>query len=123
MSETSTEPQSWLSISAAARRLDILVNTLRRWADNGQIACAITPGGHRRFSSDDIAEFIEKRRRLRRPFDVEQSWAEAALTVTRQSLAEHKVTPTGNRTDPLGIHLSPAAQDKSLVEYCLPYDC
>lgn len=90
MSETSTEPQNWLSIGQAARRLDVHVNTLRRWADNGQISCAITPGGHRRFSSDDIAQFIKKRRRVRRPFDVEQTWAEAALTVARQSLAEHK---------------------------------
>lgn len=90
MSEAITEPQRWLSIGEAAALLSVHVTTLRRWADDGQIPCTITPGGHRRFSSRDITQFIEQQRLVARKGDIEQTWAEAALTVTRQSLAEHK---------------------------------
>jgi len=90
VSETSSETQRWLSISEAARLLSVHVNTLRRWADNDQITCTFTAGGHRRFSTQDIAEFIERQRLLRPPSEIEQNWAETALTATRQSLAEHK---------------------------------
>jgi excisionase family DNA binding protein len=39
----------YLGLGEAARLLGITPQTLRRWADRGQIASYTTPGGHRRF--------------------------------------------------------------------------
>ena len=39
----------WLSLGPAARLLGVDPDTLRRWADAGQIDVFTTPGGHRRF--------------------------------------------------------------------------
>ena len=44
----------WLSLGAASRILGINQATLRSWADQGRIRAYRTPGGHRRFSSEDI---------------------------------------------------------------------
>lgn len=38
-----------LSISQAARRLEVSVDTLRRWADRGLIETVRLPSGHRRY--------------------------------------------------------------------------
>jgi excisionase family DNA binding protein len=34
-------------------------STIKRWADAGKLRCYKTPGGHRKFSSDSVKEFIE----------------------------------------------------------------
>src|SRR2546423_1918235 len=46
---------SWLSLDQAAKRLSVHPATLREWADKGQIRTFRTPGGHRRFSEEDVA--------------------------------------------------------------------
>jgi excisionase family DNA binding protein len=46
---------SWLSLNEASRRLSVHPATLRDWADRGRIRTFRTPGGHRRFSGDDVA--------------------------------------------------------------------
>ena len=46
---------TWLSLEAAAKRLSVHPATLREWADKGQIRTFRTPGGHRRFSEEDVA--------------------------------------------------------------------
>jgi excisionase family DNA binding protein len=45
---------SWLSLDAAAKRLQVHPATLREWADKGRIRTFRTPGGHRRFSEADV---------------------------------------------------------------------
>lgn len=45
---------SWLSITEASKRLNIHPATLRDWSDRGKIRTFRTPGGHRRFSGDDV---------------------------------------------------------------------
>jgi excisionase family DNA binding protein len=90
VSETSNETQEWLSIGEAAQRLGVHIATLRRWADNGEIAYTLTPGGHRRFSKADLVEFSERQRRLSRPSGLEQNLVETAITKTRSQLAEHQ---------------------------------
>jgi excisionase family DNA binding protein len=87
MSDDSQPLESWLTISEAARRLNVHASTLRRWADEGEIPYMATPGGHRRFSSGDIVAFAEQRRLQRRSGDMERTWANTALSVTRESLA------------------------------------
>ena len=44
----------WLSLDAAAKRLNVHPATLREWADKGRIRVYRTPGGHRRFSEADV---------------------------------------------------------------------
>jgi excisionase family DNA binding protein len=45
---------SWLSLNEAAKRLNVHPATLREWADRGRIRTFRTPGGHRRFSGEDV---------------------------------------------------------------------
>ena len=46
--------RSELSIGPAAKHLDVSVDTLRRYEDEGLIAPARTSGGHRRYRLDDL---------------------------------------------------------------------
>jgi excisionase family DNA binding protein len=48
----------WLTLSQAAEILGVHATTLRRWADEGQIRCLRTPGGHRRFREQDLRAFV-----------------------------------------------------------------
>jgi excisionase family DNA binding protein len=48
----------WLTLSRAAEILGVHATTLRRWADEGQIRCLRTPGGHRRFLEQDIQAYV-----------------------------------------------------------------
>ena len=56
----------WLSLGQASRLLGITPATLRRWADQGQVAAFVTPGGHRRFPTA-VIEGLVPRARTRRP--------------------------------------------------------
>ncbi len=85
-----TGAEQWLSLSQAAEMLNIHPTTLRRWADDGEIAVMLTPGGHRRFAISDIEQFAEDRHGIRRPAGIEQVWAEKALTVTRKEIVAHQ---------------------------------
>jgi excisionase family DNA binding protein len=87
------ETEQWLTLSKAAKYLNVHPTTLRRWADNGDILFMLTPGGHRRFSSTDIQDFANGRRQLRRTQGVEEMWAERALVETRQQIAAKQDRP------------------------------
>lgn len=50
----SARDAAWLSLDQAAKRLNVHPATLRDWADKGRIRAYRTPGGHRRFSENDI---------------------------------------------------------------------
>ena len=56
----------WLSLGEASRLLGITPATLRRWADQGQVAAFVTPGGHRRFPKAVFEELVPHAR-TRRP--------------------------------------------------------
>src|SRR6202035_5121343 len=56
----------WLSLGEASRLLGITPGTLRRWADGGDVAAFVTPGGHRRFPRSAI-EALVPHARSRRP--------------------------------------------------------
>ncbi len=53
MKSTHAEAQV-LRLSEAAALLSVHPDTLRRWADAGQVPCTRTPGGERRFLRTDI---------------------------------------------------------------------
>ena len=55
----------WLSLGEASRLLGITPGTLRRWADHGDVAAFVTPGGHRRFPRSAIESLVPRPRRRR----------------------------------------------------------
>jgi excisionase family DNA binding protein len=44
--------------SQAANYLGVSLATVRRWTDAGHISCYRTPGGQRRFSRDQLDNFV-----------------------------------------------------------------
>jgi excisionase family DNA binding protein len=82
------ETEQWLSLSQAAHELGVHITTLRRWANNGDIPCLLTPGGHRRFAARDVTQFAQQRRSLN-PNELSAAWASNALIHTRQEIGEH----------------------------------
>ena len=85
-----SQQSEWLSLKQAAERLGVHTTTLRRWADNNEIRVMLTPGGHRRFTLEDVDHFAEQRRRLRVTTGLEKMWADQALTQTRAEIASHQ---------------------------------
>jgi excisionase family DNA binding protein len=49
--------------SQAARYLGVSLATVRRWTDAGHISCFRTPGGQRRFSRDQLDDFVSSMQR------------------------------------------------------------
>jgi excisionase family DNA binding protein len=60
------EGKRWLTLGQASRTLGVTPNTLRRWADRGEISSFTTPGGHRRFLST-VVQALVPAARARRP--------------------------------------------------------
>ena len=58
--------QGWLTLGQASRTLGVTANTLRRWADRGEISSFTTPGGHRRFLASAVQALVPAGR-ARRP--------------------------------------------------------
>ena len=44
----------WITLGQACKLLGVNESTLRRWADAGHVRSFRTPGGHRRFSEEDL---------------------------------------------------------------------
>ncbi len=49
-------PRMYLNVQMAARTLGVSPHTVRRWTTSGFLPCSRTPGGHRRFQQEDVAE-------------------------------------------------------------------
>ena len=45
----------------ASELICVSKSTLRRWEKNGKITCYKTPGGHRRYDSDELIKLIIKK--------------------------------------------------------------
>ena len=57
----SDAPSRWLTLKDASAFLGVHYTTVRNWADRGEIRVFRTPGGHRRFSVEDLRAFLEER--------------------------------------------------------------
>lgn len=90
MRQLSSNGVEWLSLSKAAKRLNVHPTTLRRWADEGQIPFMLTPGGHRRFAASDVAQLAARQQAHRRLGPVERLWAGQALEKTREEIASRQ---------------------------------
>ena len=60
------EGKRWLTLGQASQTLGVTPNTLRRWADRGEISSFTTPGGHRRFLVSAVQALVPAAR-ARRP--------------------------------------------------------
>jgi len=49
-----------LSTADVARLFDVTETTVKRWADEGELKCQKTPGGHRKFQVRNVVEFAER---------------------------------------------------------------
>lgn len=58
LSTTKTAPLG-LSTSQAAHALGVSLGTIRRWSDMGYLESYRTPGGQRRFSNEQIEQFLK----------------------------------------------------------------
>jgi excisionase family DNA binding protein len=77
----------WLSLGQASRLLGITPATLRRWADQGEVATFVTPGGHRRFPRS-VIEGMVPHVRSRRP-----SLAGLGASPERMAMAYRRARP------------------------------
>lgn len=55
--------EKWLSLGDAKSILGVNETTLRGWADGGRVRSFRTPGGHRRFSKEDIEQLVSEGQR------------------------------------------------------------
>jgi excisionase family DNA binding protein len=76
----------WVSLQKAADLLGVHPTTLRRWADDKQIDCVVTAGGHRRFSIKKIEAFLEKQRGGSANVG---EWADRAVVQARSQVAQN----------------------------------
>ena len=67
--DTTRKSPLGLSTSQAAEALGVSLGTIRRWSDTGHLASYRTPGGQRRFSADQIDQFLVKLQRGTPPSD------------------------------------------------------
>jgi excisionase family DNA binding protein len=81
-----TTKGDWVSLQKAADMLGVHPTTLRRWADDKQIDCVVTAGGHRRFSVQTIRTFLDKQRG-NAVTTVE--WADRAVVQARSQVAQN----------------------------------
>jgi excisionase family DNA binding protein len=80
---------SWLTLGEASRRLGVTPNTLRRWADRGQIPSFTTPGGHRRFPLAAVEALLPANRSRRPPLTT------IGASSDHMARAYRKVRPAG----------------------------
>jgi excisionase family DNA binding protein len=74
----------WITLGQACKLLGVNESTLRRWADAGHVRSFRTPGGHRRFSEDDLRVLMAGQvPASREPYD---SIGNIALTRIRRRL-------------------------------------
>jgi excisionase family DNA binding protein len=85
-----TQSEQWLTLGQAARRLNVHVGTMRRWADDGRVSVMVTPGGHRRFSVADLDRLTQASSAGRMPRELGAIWHNQALVQTRREVDLHR---------------------------------
>ncbi len=81
----------WLSLSETANLLGIHPSTLRRWSDEGHVKYSRTPGGHRRFSKNDIQSFIKDQEQPQRTDETSNAFVKDLLAHTSKEILTEKM--------------------------------
>jgi excisionase family DNA binding protein len=63
MSNVRSFPRLALTASQAAQHLGVSISTVRRWSDSGALPSFRTPGGQRRFNTEQLDAFIAELQR------------------------------------------------------------
>lgn len=71
--------QSLISISHASNILGVSEATLRQWTDEGKVKAFITPGGHRRYSKNELRQFMGTQQRIHNVKDLVAELKDAPL--------------------------------------------
>lgn len=95
--DPSSSSPHWLTLSQAADVLGVHATTLRRWADEGEIRCLRTPGGHRRFLEEDLHAFVRNQIESGLP-DAPEELERALVLHARQEMASKEVGETAWRS-------------------------
>ncbi len=86
----------WLTLTQASRALGVTPNTLRRWADRGQVPSFVTPGGHRRFPLAAIISYVPSHRAQRPPLAAIGASSDHMVRAYRRTrLSAHEPEPPG----------------------------
>jgi excisionase family DNA binding protein len=79
--------RSLVSISEASRTLGVSEATLRLWTDEGRIRAFVTPGGHRRYSKNDLRRFTGLQGKVHGMKDL-------GIEIEEASGLQHQITET-----------------------------
>jgi len=52
--------EDYLSIGEAAKLMEVCINTLRDWDEEGKFVASRTDGGHRRYTLDQVRKYLEE---------------------------------------------------------------
>ena len=80
----SPDQTQWISLGEASRLLQVNEATLRQWADNGHLRVYRTPGGHRRFSREDVIAFTQQGQESPEPESREKAEGTALRRIRRR---------------------------------------
>jgi excisionase family DNA binding protein len=81
----------WLSLREACGLLQVNQTTLRQWADQGHLRVYRTPGGHRRFSREDVLALTQQASPVL-DSGSKDKLEDSALRRIRRGLHHHDVT-------------------------------
>ena len=84
-----------LRVSAAARLVGVSVTTLRRWSDDGRLACARSAGGHRLYKRSDLERL---RRQAQRTSEMVAGRRRARGTSTRRATSRRQAERPAERS-------------------------
>jgi excisionase family DNA binding protein len=85
---TQLAEERWLSLGRASEILGVNETTLRQWANAGRLRSFRTPGGHRRFSRDDINALLNSAGPAS-----SDGWPQEAVARMRRQLHRRKGQP------------------------------
>ena len=107
-----------LSTSQAAEALGVSLGTIRRWSDMGYLQSYRTPGGQRRFSRDQIEQFLVSLQPERaEPHDEP---AEVAGRARRRLIQPQAPVPAAASPIRRSIPSSTSKSAPSAWRYCTP---
>ncbi len=89
-SSQAIERADWLALKDACELLQVNQATLRQWADAGHLRVFRTPGGHRRFSREDVLA-LTRQPRPAAPSESLERLEGAALRRIRRRLSREEV--------------------------------